>query len=82
MSDSTTLTFRIDSATKARLEKLAERTRRSKSFLANEAVENFLEVQEWQIAGIEKAIEAFDRGESISHEEMLAWLDSLDAAGE
>jgi predicted transcriptional regulator len=47
--ESSVLTLRVDTKTKAKLDKLAEATRRSKSFLAAEAIERYLEVEAWQI---------------------------------
>jgi predicted transcriptional regulator len=77
MADSTTLTVRLDRGVKKRLEEVAARVGRSKSFLAAEAVEEFLAVQEWQIAGIQEAIAAADRGELIAHEQVREWATSL-----
>lgn len=79
MADSTTLTVRLDSDVKRRLEDVAVRVRRSKSFLAAEAIEEFLAVQEWQIAAIEGGIAAADRGELVPHEDVRAWAASLGA---
>ena len=44
MSDSTTITVRIDKSVKKRLEAAAARVRRSKSFLAAEAIEEYLDM--------------------------------------
>jgi RHH-type rel operon transcriptional repressor/antitoxin RelB len=77
MSDSTVLSVRIDKSVKERLAKLAASTKRSQSFLAAEAIEEFVEVQEWQIAGITEALDALDRGESVPHYRVKAWAESL-----
>jgi RHH-type transcriptional regulator, rel operon repressor / antitoxin RelB len=77
MTDSTTLTVRLNPEIKKRLEAVAARTRRSKSFLAAEAIEEFVTVQEWQIAAIKEGIAAADRGELVPHEEVRAWAASL-----
>ena len=45
----TTLSVRIDTRTKTRLEALAKRARRSKSFLAAEAIATFVEAECWQL---------------------------------
>jgi len=44
----TTFTVRVDSSVKRRLEKLAKSTGRSRSFLAAEAIDTYLDVNEWQ----------------------------------
>ena len=53
---STTFTVRVDSAAKKRLERLAKSTGRSRSFLAAEAINEYLDVNEWQVAGVKRAI--------------------------
>jgi predicted transcriptional regulator len=79
---STTLTVRIDAATKERLEKLAESTGRSRSFLAADAINQYLEVNEWQVAGIKQAIASLDRGEAIDHEQVKDWVRSWGSGSE
>ena len=75
---STTFTVRVDATTKKRLESLAENTGRSRSFLAAEAINEYLNVNEWQVAGIKAAIESADREGTIPHAMLEAWLSSLD----
>ena len=82
MGESTTLTVRIDSAIKDRLEGLANATKRSKSSLAAEGIEAFVELEERQIAGIKKAIASLDRGLGVTHQEVEAWIASLDTDDE
>jgi predicted transcriptional regulator len=77
MADSTTLTVRLAPGVKRRLESVALRVRRSKSTLAAEAIEEFLAIQEWQIAAIEEGIAAAERGDLIPHEDVRAWAESL-----
>jgi RHH-type rel operon transcriptional repressor/antitoxin RelB len=64
--ESAVLTLRVDARTKARLEKLAEATRRSKSFLAAEAIERYLESEDWQIKEIRQAVKEADAGDFVS----------------
>jgi RHH-type transcriptional regulator, rel operon repressor / antitoxin RelB len=71
---STTFTVRVETDVKKRLEKLAKSTGRSRSFLAAEALSEYLDVNEWQVAGVRKAMGSLDRGESISHEQVKAWI--------
>jgi predicted transcriptional regulator len=77
MTDSTTLTVRLAPQVKRRLQSVALRVRRSKSFLAAEAIEEFLAVQEWQIAAIKEGIAAADRGDLVPHEDIRAWAATL-----
>ena len=79
---SSTFTVRVDAAVKKRLEKLAKNTGRSRSFLAAEAIGEFVDVNEWQIAGIKRAMQSLDRGEGIAHEQVSEWVRSWGRAKE
>ena len=65
---STTMTIRLDDAVKSRLEGLAVAMHRTKSFLASEAIQKYIEINEWQIQEMQAAIEEADRGEFASDE--------------
>lgn len=73
---SSTFTVRVDSTAKKRLEKLAKSTGRSRSFLAAEAISEYLDVNEWQVSGIKQAIASLDRGGAVSHEQVEEWVES------
>jgi predicted transcriptional regulator len=73
---STTFTVRVDADPKERLERLAKSTGRSRSFLAAEAINQYLEVNEWQVAGINRAIASLDRGEGVAHDQANDWVTS------
>jgi RHH-type rel operon transcriptional repressor/antitoxin RelB len=73
---STTFTVRVETDVKKRLEKLAKRTGRSRSFLAAEALGEYLNVNEWQVAGVRQAMDSLDRGEGVPHEQVQAWVNS------
>ncbi len=69
VTDTTVVTARIGAALKAKLEALSRATKRSKSYLAAEAIAAYVELNEWQIAEIEAGIAELDRGEVLSDEE-------------
>jgi RHH-type transcriptional regulator, rel operon repressor / antitoxin RelB len=73
---STTFTLRVEPLVKKRLEKLAKSTGRSRSFLAAEALNEYLDVNEWQVAGVKRAIASLDRGEGVSHQDVRNWVGS------
>jgi RHH-type rel operon transcriptional repressor/antitoxin RelB len=79
---STTLSVRVDQRAKKRLEKLAKRTGRSRSYLAAEAINEYLDGNEWQVAGIKQAIASFDRGAGVPHERVKDWVASWGSADE
>lgn len=70
MADQRVLTLRLDSALRSKLDKLAAATRRSRSFLAAEAIRDYLELNSWQIEEIHRAIAEADRGEFASEREV------------
>jgi RHH-type transcriptional regulator, rel operon repressor / antitoxin RelB len=71
-----TLSIRIDAKTKQRLDLLARRSRRSKSFLAAEAITAYVETEEWQLGEIQAGLRDLDRGDVVSHERVATWLKS------
>jgi predicted transcriptional regulator len=73
---STTLSIRIDVDTKKRLEALAKRARRSKSFLAAEAIAAFVEVESWQLDETQTGLEQLDAGRGVAHKNVANWLGS------
>lgn len=69
---STTMTIRIEDEVKERLDRLADSTNRSKSYLAAEAIRAFVETNEWQVAEIRQAITEADAGDFASDKEIAA----------
>jgi predicted transcriptional regulator len=66
------MTIRLEPELKSRLDKLSAATHRSKSFLAAEAVREFIELNEWQIDEIEAAVKEADSGDFASEQEIRA----------
>jgi len=66
------VTVRLDSRLRKRLDALADATDRSNSFLAAEAIESYLDLQEWQVAAIQEGIRQADAGQFASRESMEA----------
>ena len=64
------MTIRLEPELKSRLDKLSAATHRSKSFLAAEAVREFIELNEWQIDEIKAAVKEADTGDFASEQEI------------
>jgi RHH-type rel operon transcriptional repressor/antitoxin RelB len=64
--------LRLDDEVKDRLDKLAETTQRSKSFLAAEAIREFVENNEWQIHETRAALKEAQAGDFASDEDVAA----------
>lgn len=67
---STTMTVRLEPDLKERLDVLAEATHRSKSFLAAEAIREYVELNEWQIRETHAALAEADAGDFASEDEV------------
>jgi RHH-type rel operon transcriptional repressor/antitoxin RelB len=78
MADSTTMTVRLSTDLKKRLDRLAESTKRSKSYLASEAIAEYVDANAWQVEEIRKAVEKADAGGPfVSGDDATRYLDSL-----
>ncbi len=79
---STTLSLRIDVELKKRLEALAKRSRRSKSFLAAEAIAAYVQSESWQLDQIAAGLDDLEAGHTVRHEDVAGWLQSWGTPGE
>jgi predicted transcriptional regulator len=70
--ETTTLTLRVPIEMKERLDKLAEATHRSKSYLAGEALRQYIDLEAWQIGEIQQALQEADANDFASDEEVDA----------
>jgi RHH-type transcriptional regulator, rel operon repressor / antitoxin RelB len=84
MAETTTITVRLETHLKDRLEALARSTRRSKSWLAAEAIAAYVEREAWQIEQIESAVEQANHNDTtwITHEAVISWLEQLGMGSE
>ena len=80
MSESTTMTIRLSTETKEKLGRLALDTRRSKSFLAAEAVAAYVEREIEIIDGIRRGFADVAAGRVVSHDDAMAEIDAVIAA--
>jgi predicted transcriptional regulator len=73
------LSVRLDSETKEKLEKIAKATARTKSYIASEAIREYIILNEWQIQAIKRGIDQAKKGKVISHEKIKAkWEKKLE----
>ncbi|MFZ2995682.1 CopG family ribbon-helix-helix protein [Sphingobium sp.] len=72
MNASTTMTIRMPSDLKDKLERLAQGTRRSRSFLAAEAVAAYVERELEIIEGIQRGLDDVAAGRVVSHDTVSA----------
>ena len=70
MSESSVLTLRLDAKLKNKLDRLSKSMNRSRSFVAAQAIQEYVSVNEWQINEIKKGLAEADAGDFASEEEM------------
>ena len=76
MVSSTTITIRLPTDVKDKLARLAQDTRRSKSYLAAEAVAAYVDRETEIIQGIQRGLADIKAGRTVPHEEAMAELDA------
>ncbi len=64
------VTARLNDSVGEKLERLSKATKQPKSLIVAEAVQAYLENQEWQVAAIQKGLEAADNGDFATDEEI------------
>jgi predicted transcriptional regulator len=65
--NSTTLTVRVSPQVKKRLGRLASQTKRTKSYLAGEAISDFVERELAIVEGIKRGIDDMHAGRVVPH---------------
>ncbi len=72
------ISIRTTIATQERLGQLAKATRRTRSALANEALEQYVAHQDWIAREITRGVQAANKGELVADSTISAWIESLD----
>jgi RHH-type rel operon transcriptional repressor/antitoxin RelB len=75
-------TVSVKVATKRRLENLAKVAGRSSAFLAAEAINEYLDLNETQVTGIKTAMASLDRGAAVPQSTVREWVLSWGAQHE
>jgi len=70
MSASTVMTLRLEPRLRKQLDHLARAQRRSRSFVAAEAIREYLAANAWQLEEIRKGLEEADRGDFAAEEQV------------
>lgn len=68
MHSSALISVRVKPEVAERLKALSQIMHRSSSFLAAEALEEYLDIHEWQIRAIQEGLNAIDREEVVDFE--------------
>jgi len=75
------VTFRLDPEKRDALDAIAAGMDRDRSYVLNEAIDVYLEMQQWQLQEIQKGMAEADAGVFASEEEVMAVFTNLKNAG-
>lgn len=77
MAKSAMMTVRLAPEVREKLDALARDTKRSRSYLASEAIETYVNLNTWQVAHIKAALAEDEKGgPGVPHEEVVRWIES------
>jgi predicted transcriptional regulator len=76
MSEIPSETIRLMPELDRRVTEIATALNRPKSWVIEQAVEDFVAVQEWHLAAIEEGIWDADAGRTVPHDDVAAWVRS------
>jgi predicted transcriptional regulator len=71
-TNSASISIRLKPSVKQEISHVAQRMDRTNSWVIEQAINDYLAVQAWQIKAIEAGIASADRGELTPHEEVVA----------
>ncbi len=77
MADTSTITVRTSTNVAQKIAALAQAMDRSRNWVVEDALKQYLDLQAWQVEGIQAAQRSLEKGEGIAHEQVMAELDAL-----
>lgn len=78
----TQFSMRISDDLKKSLETISKISHRSQSQIANKAIAEYIEKNEWKLKAIQEAKKEADKGVFVSQEAVIDWLDSWGSENE
>ena len=67
-----TTTIRIDDTVLGRVDGLAKSMSRSRNWVIQQAVDRYLDYEEWFVDQVEQGLEEVKRGKTVPHDEVIA----------
>jgi predicted transcriptional regulator len=74
------LSFRTEEETRQALDRVAAQMERNRNWVINQAIQDYLDLQAWQLEQIEKGIADRKAGRVHTHEEVVARIQARIAA--
>jgi len=71
------ITIRTEPEIVEKLSALAKSMDRSRNWIIEDALKQYIEQQSWYTEGIKQAQASLERGEGIAHEDLMAEMDAL-----
>ena len=82
MSRSAPVSVRLQPALNEQVAAIATALDRPKSWVIEQAIQDYVALQAWQLAAIDEGIRAADAGKVVAHEDVVAWVKSWDTPNE
>ena len=76
MAKSSSVSVRLQPELSEKLSTVASRLDRPKSWVIEQAIKEFVDLQMWQIAAIEAGLRDANAGRVVKHEDVVAWVES------
>jgi predicted transcriptional regulator len=76
MSKTAPVSVRLEAALNDQVNAIAAALDRPKSWVIEQAVRDFVALQEWQLTAIDDGVKAADEGRVAPHEDVAAWVRS------
>jgi predicted transcriptional regulator len=76
MPDSRNISLELEPDVDAQLTTVADTLHRSRAWVVEQAIKEFLDLQSWQLAAIRQGLEEADAGKLVPHEDVVAWVES------
>ena len=72
-----TISFRLDTEKKKAIDEIAQNMDRDRTYVLDQAVAAYIDIQKWQIDHIEEGVRRAKAGEIAADEEVEALMDKL-----
>ena len=76
MAKAASVNLRLEPELDQKLSAVATRLDRSRSWVVQQALKEFIELQLWQMSAIEEGLRDVESGRIIAHEDVVAWVES------
>jgi predicted transcriptional regulator len=80
MSAEKTTTIRMDPRTLKRVDGIAQAMSRSRAWVINEAIERYLDYEEWFVGAVKRGLKEAETGELVEHQAVVrGWVNKREA---